>query len=192
MTRRVLHAGCGGSPLPAYFPEQGAVEVRLDIDPAMKPDVVASLTDMGDIGEFDALFCAHCLEHLYPHDVPRALAEFARVLKPGGFAMVIVPDLEGLVLTESVLYTTGAGLAVTAFDLYYGHRRLIEANPYMAHHSGFTAPLLEDAMRDAGFETLQVKRAGDYNLIAVGFMPKREQQESAGQPRSQPVAAPNF
>jgi SAM-dependent methyltransferase len=167
----VLHAGCGGSPLPSYFPAQNAIEVRLDIDPAMAPDVVASLTQMGDIGEFDAVYCAHAIEHLYPHEVPRALAEFARVLKPGGFAMVVVPDLEDLPLTERVLYTTAGGVDVTAFDLFYGHRRLIEANPYMAHHSGFTAPLLEGAMRDAGFEVLQVKRPGDYNLIAVGVMP---------------------
>jgi SAM-dependent methyltransferase len=165
--KRVLHAGCGGSPLPEYFPERDAIEVRLDIDPAMKPDIVASLVDMGEIGDFDAVFCSHCVEHLYPHEVPRALAEFARVLKPGGFAMVIVPDLGGLTVSDRVLYKSLAGMDVTAFDLFYGHRRLIEDHPHMAHHSGFTAGLLEGAMRDAGL-TPQVRRAGDYNLIGVG------------------------
>lgn len=172
--KRVLHAGCGGSPLPEYFPENDVEEVRLDIDPAMKPDIVASLTNVGEIGEFDAVFCAHCLEHLYPHEVPYALAEFARVLKPGGYAMIIVPDLEDLPVSGSVLYTTKAGLEVTAFDLFYGHRRLIEAQPYMAHHSGFTASLLHGAMNDAGLNT-SVKRAGDYNLIAVGTKPWPQQ-----------------
>lgn len=166
--KRVLHAGCGGSPLPDYFPERDVLEVRLDIDPEMKPDIVASLTAMGDIGEFDAIFCSHCVEHLYPHDVPKALAEFVRVLKPGGYAMVIVPDLEGLEVSDRVLYTCLGGLEVTAFDLFYGHRRLIEGHPFMAHHSGFTAKLLDGAMRDAGFSPVNAKRVGDFNLIAVG------------------------
>lgn len=167
MNTKVLHAGCGGSPLPEYFPGKDVEEVRLDIDAQHKPDVVASLTSLGDIGPFDAVYCAHCLEHLYPHEVPIALSEFKRVLKPGGFAMVIVPDLQGLQLTDLVLYKTAAGLEVTAFDLFYGHRRLIEGHHYMAHHSGFTAVLLRQAMKDVGFAPVNVKRSTDFNLIAV-------------------------
>jgi predicted SAM-dependent methyltransferase len=34
----------------------------------------------------DAIFSSHNIEHLYPHEVPVALAEFIRVLKPGLFA----------------------------------------------------------------------------------------------------------
>lgn len=165
---KVLHAGCGGAPLPDYFRQLGNVqETRLDINPEMKPDVVANLTDMGDIGEFDALYCAHCVEHLYPHEILMALSEFRRVLKPGGYAVVVVPDLEGLEVSDRVLYTTEAGLEVTAFDLFYGHRKLTEAQPYMAHHSGFTAALLTQAMRDAGFSVAPAKRS-EYNLVVIG------------------------
>ena len=164
---RVLHAGCGGSPLPEYFPGQNIEEVRLDIDAQHKPDVVASLTSLGEIGPFDAIYCAHCLEHLYPHEVPLALDEFLRVLKPGGFAMVIVPDLEGLEPSDRELYKTNDGLSVTSFDLFYGHRLLIPNHPFMAHHSGFTAALMRQAMHDAGFAPVHVKRSTDFNLIAV-------------------------
>jgi len=143
-------------------------EIRLDIDAKHKPDIVASITNMGDVGPFDAAYCSHCLEHLYPHDVPVALYEFNRVLRPGGTVVLIVPDLEGLEVSDRVLYVTDTGMEVTAFDMFYGHRRLIGANPYMAHHSGFTAPLLEQAMKEAGFESVRIKHAEKHHLIAVG------------------------
>lgn len=166
---RVLHAGCGGEKLPlGYFPGAGEIdEVRLDIDARHKPHVVAPLHAMGDIGEFDAVFTNHCLEHLPPQLVPQALAEFMRVLKPGGYALIVVPDLEGLTVSDEVLYTIN-GLEVTSFDLFYGHRKLAAENIFMAHRCGFTAKILGDLMRDADFADVTMKRAGDYNLIGAG------------------------
>lgn len=165
---RVLHAGCGRMPLPGdFFP--GCEEVRLDIDARAEPHIVASLVDMGAIGEFDAIYCAHTLEHLYPHHVPVALGEFLRVLKPGGRAIVIVPDVENLKISDEVLFTTDAGLKVTPFDLYYGHRSLVEQNPFMAHHCAFTPKLMEDVMRFAGFESAMTRRDSFWNLIGVGI-----------------------
>jgi SAM-dependent methyltransferase len=38
---------------------------------------------------FDAIYCSHVLEHV-PND-KLAMKEFARVLKPGGFAVILVP-----------------------------------------------------------------------------------------------------
>lgn len=162
---KVLHAGCGGAPLPVdYFPT--AEETRLDIDPAMKPDVVASLTDMGDIGGFDAVYTAHCLEHLYPHEVPVALGEIRRVLRDGGYAMVIVPDLDGVQPTDDVVYESPCG-PISGLDMYYGHSRLIPDHPYMAHHCGFVADTLKRAMEASGFSSVST-RSSNRNLIAIG------------------------
>jgi len=111
----ILHVGCGHEPLPPWF--QGAVETRLDIDPRCEPDVVASMTDLGDIGPFDVVFSSHSLEHLAPHDVGVALGEFRRVLKPGGRLVVIVPDLEDVRPTEDVLYVSPAG-PIAGIDMY--------------------------------------------------------------------------
>ena len=98
----VLHVGCGHNPLPAWF----AVfdEVRLDIDPSCEPDIIANMMSMGEIGPFDALYCSHALEHLYPHEVPVALAEFRRVLAPNSPVVVFVPDLEGISATDEPVY----------------------------------------------------------------------------------------
>jgi SAM-dependent methyltransferase len=163
----LLHAGCGRSALPDIFNGRYD-EVRLDIDSEARPAIVASITDMGDIGSFDVVYSSHCVEHLYPQEVREALAEFYRVTKPGGSAIVIVPDLEGVQATEEVLYTVDGYGDLTGLDLIYGSRFDARANPYMAHHSGFVSSTLETAMRDAGFEVVTMKRLPQHNLMAVG------------------------
>ena len=42
----------------------------------------------------DAVWSSHNLEHLYAHQVAVALGEFHRVLKPDGFALITLPDLQ--------------------------------------------------------------------------------------------------
>jgi protein O-GlcNAc transferase len=159
--RTLLAVGSGKSPLPEW--ETRYTIVRLDIDPRMEPDIVASMTDMGPIGPYDALLCSHALEHLYPHEVPRALAEFYRVLKPGGLAIVLVPDLEGVAPTEERL----PGTELNGLHLFYGDASMIEEFPHMAHHCGFVAHTLAEVMTAAGFR-VKTDRASHYNLVAVG------------------------
>ena len=62
MSLRLLHPGCGFAVLPDWL--QTATEVRLDIDDDCNPDIKASITDMGEIGEFDIIYTTHTLEHL--------------------------------------------------------------------------------------------------------------------------------
>ena len=51
-------------------------ELRLDIDPTVQPDILGSMTDMSQVNDqsVDAIFSSHNIEHLYPHEVPTALA----------------------------------------------------------------------------------------------------------------------
>ena len=63
-----------------------------EIDPApgdVRLDVTALASPQDS---FDAVICNHVLEHL-PDD-RRALAELRRVLRPGGWAILLVPDVE--------------------------------------------------------------------------------------------------
>ena len=166
MQKTLLHVGCGGDPLPDYCSQYK--ETRLDISETNKPDIVANMTDMGDIGEFDAVFCQHALEHLYPHEVPVALSEFRRVLKTGGSAMVFVPDLEDVKPTEEVILMSPAG-PITGLDMIYGYRKVLKEMPHMAHNTGFIEDTLNKAFVDAGFSKVHTKRMGNYNLMAVGL-----------------------
>lgn len=179
--KQVLHVGCGpykAEKLHAMFRKSGWQEVRLDIDPAVKPDVVASITDMGGIKStsMDGVYSSHNLEHLYPHEVGTALKEFCRVLKPEGFALVTCPDIESVAEQivnnglDTPLYTSPAG-PISPIDILYGHRpSLARGNLFMAHKTGFTAKSLGQAMVNSGFVRVQVKRNKDnYALWALGY-----------------------
>ena len=69
--KRVLNAGSGSYAarrLHPVFAQEAWKEIRLDIDPQSKPDVVASITDMKSAfspQSFDAIWSSHTLEHLY-------------------------------------------------------------------------------------------------------------------------------
>lgn len=164
--KRILHAGCADHALPAWFAP--CEEVRLDIDPVYKPDVVASLTDLGDIGHFDGVYCSHVLEHLYPHEVPIALGEFRRVLNPGGWLLIFVPDLEDIRPTEEILYQSPSG-PITGLDLIYGVRPSVKECVFMAHHTGFTSPTMRTELEVAGFSRIEVKRLSTFNLMGAGI-----------------------
>lgn len=165
--RTALHVGCGRERVPPWLDVDA--EVRVDIDPDCEPDYVGSMTDLSRVpGEFSVVFSSHCLEHLYPHEVPVALGEFLRVLEDGGRALVIVPDLADVRPTEEVLYESGAG-PITGLDIIFGHRASMAAGRlHMAHRTGFTAGTLHKALEDAGFREVVVQRLPFYNLMAVG------------------------
>jgi SAM-dependent methyltransferase len=158
-------------------------EIRVDIDPQSKPDVIASITDLETAfspKSFDAIWSSHTLEHLYTHEVPAALAEFRRVLKPNGFALITSPDLEAVVSLmldhglDDVAYTSPAG-PITPLDMLFGHSASIAlGHHYMAHKTGFTEKSLAQRLVDAGFPTVLIKREG-LDLWALAFMHEADQ-----------------
>lgn len=158
-----LHVGCG----PARKEQAGPgfrgedwQDLRLDIDPSVQPDIVGTMTDMSAVadGSVDAVYSSHNIEHLYPHEVPLALAEFRRVLKDDGFVVLTCPDLQSVAalvaedkLTEPA-YVSPAG-PIAPLDILYGLRSAMAAgNLYMAHRCGFTMRVLMGTLQAAGFQ----------------------------------------
>lgn len=163
--KRLLHIGCGSQPLPDWLP--GFDEVRVDVEPATKPHFVRDMLNLFDIGTFDVIYSCHCLEHLYPYQVPRALAEFKRVLNSSGACIIVVPDLEDVEPDEKVLMGCEMG-PICGLDMFYGYHSVLESQPFMAHHCGFISSTLKAAMLEAGFTKVQTQRLENYNLCATG------------------------
>lgn len=174
-----LHVGCGGSrkehTTPAFAREDWR-ELRFDIDAKAQPDIVGTMTDMASVASasVDALYSSHNIEHLYPHEVPVALAEFHRVLKSDGFLVLTCPDLQSVsaLVAEGRLiepaYVSPAG-PIAALDILFGLRSALAAgNHYMAHKCGFTAPLLTRELMAAGFSSVaHLRRPAAFDLWAV-------------------------
>lgn len=178
--KRVLNVG--GNNKSIALPEEfiGWEHVLLDIDPAGQPDLVCDARKLDTLpaATFDAVYCSHNLEHYHRHEVPRVLAGFRHVLKPGGYTLVRVPDLrEVLELAvernlelEDVLYHSPAG-PVTVHDIVFGFGPEIErsGNDFYAHKTGFSHASLTRCLTRAGFEHVFVGEA-ELDLVAYGFI----------------------
>ncbi len=104
--RRALDFGCGAGrltrPLAARFELAVGVDIAQEmLDLAARDNPVASrcefvrntepdLSVFGD-GEFDLIYSSFVLQHLSPRLIAVYLAEFARVLRPGGSLIIDLP-----------------------------------------------------------------------------------------------------
>lgn len=84
---RYLNLGC------ALNKEVDRGWINADINPAVKPDVVVSQDSLHPLQDdsFDLVFASHVLEHVPRQGLFCFFRELHRVLKPGGFLVVITP-----------------------------------------------------------------------------------------------------
>jgi hypothetical protein len=179
----VLNIGSGyplRQTLPGLFRSPQWRELRHDLAPSSNPDILSPLTDLSPVatGSVDAVWSSHNLVHLPRHEVPRALSEFLRVLRPSGLLLTNVLDLRRvceLVAADALdqeVYRSPSG-PITPLDMIYGHVDSIgQGASYLAHRSGFTSTTLGNLLLAAGFVGVEVGRT-ELELQARGYKPPR-------------------
>ncbi|MBO4334273.1 MAG: class I SAM-dependent methyltransferase [Desulfovibrio sp.] len=190
-----LHVGCGSATkaqtTPVFRSDEWK-EIRLDVDPLAHPDIVSSITNMEAVADasVDAVYSSHNIEHLYAHDVPKAIREFLRVLKDDGYLVITCPDLKAVcafVVEEKLLepcYVSPAG-PVAPFDMLYGYRpHVAQGRENMAHKSGFTEKVLTWTLRHYGFSMVASMHRGGphFDIFALATkkpMPDKEIRQLA-------------
>lgn len=167
--RVILNLACGASQGTDALPTcwRHYEEITVDVDASYSPRFVASMTDLSPIESesVDVVWCRGAIEHLYEHEVPIAMKEMYRVLKPGGEIALTTVDIEKVCAyaanfgLDAPMYRIRSGSEVVfVIDMLYGYRKEIElGHDHMAHRTGFSEARLKRAMLDAGFAAVGVK-----------------------------------
>jgi len=177
--KKVLNVGGNNKaiPLPPHFADYE--HLLLDIDPKGSPDIVCDARNLRrlEAGQFDAVYCSHNLEHYFRHDVQKVLAGFLHVLKNGGFAQIIVPDISEVMRVtvekgldiDDILYESAVG-PIMILDVLYGYSVEIKrsGHDFFAHKTGFTQKSLKNALLKSGFLKNYVK-VGNLEINVVAF-----------------------
>ena len=86
-----LHLGAGAKYLPGYM--------HIDVNEHPHIDHIADVRDLSflETGIAEEIYASHVLEHFTRLEIKDVLAEWARVLHPGGILRLAVPDFEAAV-----------------------------------------------------------------------------------------------
>ncbi|MDR2076454.1 MAG: methyltransferase domain-containing protein [Desulfovibrio sp.] len=182
---RFLHAMSGKVPrerTSLLFAGSEWEEVRMDPSRETRPDIQAAFPDMRGVEEasFDAIFTAHSLERLYPHQVMETLGNCLRALKEEGYLVVISADIQeacALIAADGLMdtaYEAPAG-PVTPLDILYGYRPALAAGRLeYARRCGFTAKTLMGSMAQSGFGTVWSSRnQKTFSMAAIATRQRR-------------------
>jgi len=134
-----LHLGCGKRYIPGF----------IHIDLVDYPHIDYK-TDVSDLSMFednsvDLIYACHVLEHFKRHEVMGVLAEWYRVLKPGGILRVAVPDFEAIVK----VYEKYKDMELIMGLLYGG-----QDYEYNFHYVAFDFKYLEKLLKKVGFKNI--------------------------------------
>ena len=178
---RVLNVGGGGVRI---APEYDGWDVDLlDVDPRCNPDLEMDARDIELLagGEYDAVYCAHNLEHYHEHEVDVVLQGFYHVLKADGYADVRVPDVKAVIVAvvqrdldlDSKLYQAPVG-PIRVCDVLWGYQKEIRESgqSYYAHLTGFSCDVLGKALKRAGFQHILIG-SQHYELKALAYKEKQ-------------------
>jgi SAM-dependent methyltransferase len=171
-----LNLGSGDKNLPGY--------VNVDAAPSRKgvtPDLICDIRQL-DLPDqhADEILAIHVIEHFYRWELDDVLADWRRVLKPGGKLILECPNIlyaaRQLVANPALAAGSGKELRSTMWPLYGdpGWR-----DPLMCHRWGYTPESLSAILTAAGFvevreEPAVFKQGAPRDMRITGIRPRVE------------------
>ena len=133
----------------------------LNIQPGPGVDYIGSCTDLSALRNSSCsdVYASHVLEHLgYNDELPHALKEIYRVMKPGGRLRVSVPDLD--VLCKFWLHPSlTPDQRFEVMRMIYGGR----VDAHDRHFVGFNFSVLGGYLANSGFT--KIKRVDEHGVF---------------------------
>lgn len=149
-----LNVGCGDKLLPYY--------INIDAAPTRggyQPDMICDARNLEPFEDnsVDEVLSVHLIEHLSRRDAAKAVAEWTRVLKPGGRLIIECPNIlsacEALMKApEAALHHTGEAAQRTMWA-FYGDPD--GGDPLMMHKWGYTPQSAAKLLLEAGLENVR-------------------------------------
>lgn len=147
-----LNVGCGKRILDEY--------VNIDVVRSPKapraPEILAQATEIPlPDGCADELMAIHLLEHLHSWDVPVALAEWRRLLKPGGLLVLEMPDIVKCAKNLVKLIERGDEKSINSMAMHGFYGEQSTRDPWMCHRYGWAPKTLTPVLQAAGFTKIR-------------------------------------
>lgn len=189
--KKFIHVDCGKknkSHTTPAFNSPAWEEVRFDLNPDVKPDVIGAITDMSAFGSesIDAIYSSHNIQRLYVNELVNVLKDYIRILKHDGFCIITCPDIKSISqlivedkFLDAIVNSPDGPLA--PIDILFGYRLSIARGQFhLAHKCGFTQKALHGTLVSAGFK--KVVTAGRpfapfYDLWALASKNDRADEE---------------
>ena len=158
-TPPVLEVGVGNRLVADYLVKQGVQMASLDLDRALSPTVVGSITQLPfKTGSFGTVMACEVLEHLPFESFIPALAEMARVSRQ--YAIISVPNVGRV--WQYQLHVPGFGVVRKSLDVSWWRRRkqpLGTGQHYWELElEGYPRSRIEAGIQTAGWTLTEQKR----------------------------------
>jgi predicted SAM-dependent methyltransferase len=196
MEKRAINLGCGTSTAPGWFNLDNSPNARISKYPMLKwlAWKIGVITDSHYNAPFDKniivqdltkslpfdsnsinyVYTSHFLEHTSFEDAKKILNECHRVLKTGGIARIIVPDLNYHITQylNGVKQITTHTPFDTAADCFMYELRII-SKARDPHLWMYDAESLSQRMKEAGFKNIKVCKFKEGRCIDIDILDNR-------------------
>jgi predicted SAM-dependent methyltransferase len=141
-----INIGCGRMVIDGWT----NCDIQVSPKAPREPEILCCADNIPlDDGVAGVVMALHLIEHFYLWEVPRVLAEWRRLLKPGGQLILELPNIEAA--AKNLLTGMTDQMCMWPFYGDPGHK-----DPFMCHRWGYTPKTIKALLRDNGFMGIKI------------------------------------